>query len=119
MKHTIELSKDNVVEIKYVGEITEEENIDMIKQSYQLITQLVDSGHKPLVLVDLTETKGLNPPPINIQAMRDSDAYRLAGFGISNPNDFKTAEALIEKSGAKDHVRIFGTRDQALAWLKS
>ena len=118
MKHTIRLTKDDVVEIKYVGDISEEDNLEMIKQSYQLIAQLVDKGHRPLVLVDLTETEQFNPPQINVQAMRDSDAFKMAGFGISNPDDLKTAEAIIEKAGSKDHVKIFGTREQALSWLK-
>lgn len=119
MKHKISINKEDIVELKYVGEISDEDNIEMIKRSYTLINELLDRGKKPLVLVDLTQTSHFTPPDINVQAMRDSEAFKLAGFGISNPDDYKIAEQIIEKSGSNAQIRIFQTREQAIAWLQS
>ena len=118
MKHQIFLNSDDIVEMHYIGPISEEENMELIKQSYDLITKLGDEGKSPLVLVDLTKTDHFAPPAVNIQAMRDSEAFKMAGYGIKNQDDVDTAEELVAKAGAADHVRLFPNREKAVAWLK-
>lgn len=117
MKHKIFINKNNIVELKYVGDISEKDNLQIIKTSFELITELIDHNKKPLVLVDMTDSEHFKPPEINIQAMRDSEAFKMAGFGINNKQDMDTAVELIVRSGAGDHVRIFDTRKEAEDWL--
>lgn len=119
MKHTIQLNDQDVIEMHYVGPISEEENMDLIKQSYELITQQIDRGKKPLILVDLSQSKHFVPPAINVSAMRDSEAFKMAGFGLTDPEDRAVALGVIAKAGAQDHVRLFDDRSQAEAWLNS
>lgn len=119
MKHTIKLNDQDIIEMRYVGPISDEENMELIKQSYNMITQQIDSGKKPLILVDLTQSKHFVPPSINASAMRDSEAFKMAGFGLDDPQDRTVALDLISKAGAQDHVRLFDDRAQAEAWLNS
>lgn len=119
MKHTIKLNDQDLIEMHYIGPISDEENMDLIKQSYELITKQIDRGKKPLILVDLTQSTHFVPPAINVNAMRDSEAFKMAGFGITDAHDREVALGVIAKAGAQDHVRLFDDRAQAEAWLNS
>lgn len=118
MKHKVFINDDDILEMEYVGDISEEENMTMIKLSYELITKLIDTGKKPLVLINMTQSNNFNPPAINTQAMHDSEAFKMAGYGINNQEDLKTAKAVVEKAGAENQVKIFDDRISALGWLK-
>jgi hypothetical protein len=119
MKHSIFVNDQGIVEMHYVGPISDEENMELIKKSYELITKQIDLGKKPLVLVDHSKSKHFLPSVINTKAMRDSEAIKMAGFGVDDPADRQVAMDTVAKAGAQDHVRLFDNRKQAEAWLNS
>lgn len=117
MKHSIFINDDGIIEIRYVGPIGDEENMQLIKGSYELITRQIDQNQPALVLVDLSRSDHFHPDIINAKAMRDSEAVKMAGFGVTNSEDREAVEKIIQQSTAGDHVRLFDSRAEAVEWL--
>lgn len=83
------------------------------------ITHLFESEGLHSVLVDGTQGVGLSPEAIDLFAKSDMLTFvkKVAVYGITNSIFRLAMEAVIKASG-RDNLRLFSTREEALAYLK-
>lgn len=85
-----------------------------------LVVQMEDSGRDPLMLIDFTKLKSMDPAvvPLGTNATRDLNCKKMAGFGI-DPAIKPQLDSMKFDSLKADMIREFATREEAEAWLLS
>lgn len=119
MSHRIFLNSDGFLEQEYKGNLTQEIVDKAIKDTMRTIKVMQKDGKPLLLLVNCTELGRINTPSrkASVEALRDIAYDKLAVYG-SSPIAKAMSNLIIHASGKQRKIRLFNTRDAAIAWLK-
>lgn len=119
MPNEVRLGDDGFIHNVYRGDQSEASVLQVAEETLALIDELRDRGRPVRLLVDLREMGGSSASSrrASWEALKGSDYDRIAIFGA---NRFlkHVANLIIRASGRADVARTFGSREQAVAWLK-
>ena len=112
---------DDFIEIVLEGPQTEANVRQLMKLDDAVIDKFVRSGKPLRILVDLSQltSVGLSGFTAAAKNMEDRkvDYQRVALYGIHLDIVKELAELFMKMFGDSDKMKIFDTREQALAWL--
>ena len=112
------LAPEGFVEFRMIGEQSYQK-IEKTAMACRRFIDLLNYQHKPLLgLVDLSEDHSINPGTnkATLKALEEIPYQRAAMFGAS-PIMTEVTRALIAALGKGANTKIFGTREEAEAWL--
>lgn len=116
--NTVKLMPEGFIEVRLVGE-QDFQKIDLIpKEAQPIIDELQYAGKPVLALIDFTEDKSFNTGS-NKAALGALERipYRRVAMVGTNPLILVAARAIVAALGKSDNTKIFGSRDEAVAWL--
>jgi hypothetical protein len=117
-ENTVTLLPEGYVLVTLVGK-QDYMTMDRVAHDCKAIAAEVRMDGKPLIgLVDFTEDLGFSSGTNKavMKALEDIPYDRIAMYGTS-PVLTEVTKAVILALGKSDRTKVFGTRDEALAWL--
>lgn len=115
--NSLKVLPDGIIELTQRGYQTAQS----VGQFQSQIDSMTDDAHKQgqkvLILVDMTEVTGHDPQAREEGKKRMNGNYDAMAICGSDMAIRLIINWLIRLSGAGDKVRLFETRDSALAWL--
>jgi hypothetical protein len=117
-ENTVTLEPEGYMLVKLVGK-QDYMTMDTVARECKAMAAEMKMDGKPLIgLVDFTEdlgfTSGTNKAVL--KALEEISYDRVAMFG-THPVLTEVTKAVILALGKGDRTKVFGTRDEALAWL--
>jgi hypothetical protein len=120
-KNKVFLNRDDIIEVKVIGNQTSDTIIDMAHQIDELLGELNAQNKLGLVLDDVSELGKTDTAAR--QALRDVARQlpydKVAMFGNVNPIMRTGTTLLLQAIGMGQKIKYFEDRDQAISWLKS
>lgn len=118
MLHTVSLNTNQQIELRAVGLVTTQDNLEVGKKMLTLATELGDRGLPVRLLCDFTDWAGDERPDVVLRGAVASDLGidRVAVYGIK-PHLMDVIEKSAAAGGVSDKIKFFATRDEAEAWL--
>lgn len=120
MANRVFINPEGYVEVTIIGDQTGQSFRQSSAEAEPLIHQLRQASKPVLGLVDLTQ-KGKYTPESNkaaMQLLEDMDYDRIAMFGAEYVLK-EVTELIILAMGRKDTTKLFGKREDAVAWLQA
>lgn len=120
MKHIIRLSEEGYIETIYDGDVSVEDSKAMFRKRYELAYGLADMGKDVNLLVDTRKLGKVAVEEVNpfvALSLKSLDFNRLAVFGARREVEL-LAKVLLTLAGKLSRLKIFKTREEAVAWLK-
>ena len=120
MQNSVKLNSEGIVEAFVIGDQDYESFRKLANDADPLLIEQRKKGNPVLGLVDLTK-KGHYTAASNRAAMEmleKMDYDRVAMFGTEAVLK-EVTEMIILAMGKHDKTKLFHTRDEAMAWLKS
>ncbi len=120
MANRVFINPEGYVEVTVIGDQTSETFGAASVEAQPLIGKLRKEGKAVLGLIDLTQ-KGKYTPASNkaaMQLLEDMDYDKIAMFGAEYVLK-EVTELIILAMGRKDTTKLFGKREDAIAWLKT
>ncbi len=120
MQNSVKLNSEGIVEAFVIGDQDYESFRKLADSAQPLLADLRKSGKPVLGLVDLTK-KGHYTVASNRAAMEmleKMDYDRVAMFGAEDVLK-EVTEMIILAMGKRENTKLFTSRDEAVAWLKS
>ena len=120
MDNKVFLNNEDIIEEVYVGDqdgFSVQETL--VKNALPLIEHLKSQSKQVLVLVDLLQIGMPNASARAVaqKALQELDFEKLAVY-TENVYIKYVATFVIKASGKSEKIKVFKTRDEALAWLK-
>jgi len=118
MRHTIFINPDDIIEIRFDGELNFKDNLELGKKVLTLTTTVKDQGKQAKLLVDFTNLTSRNPltTRLNIAIVKDLESVKIAGYGADDKS-VKDVEEITTQTDTKDRIRLFSSRQEAENWL--
>ena len=119
MPYEAHLRQDGILRVKFVGDIDEEDWMAYSAEYTPLVETITDA--QPLhFLVDASEIGKISAPArkILLDAFRYPDP-RIGNTAMLGASRYvRVLASFILKATGRDNICIFGTEEEALAWLK-
>jgi hypothetical protein len=114
----VSLAPEGYVEVQLVGEQTFA-TIEAVGKACRPFIDKLNYQHRPILgLIDLTEHNSVNPGTNKAAlSLLESIPYKRAAMFGANMIMTEIARGLIAALGKSANTKIFGTREEAVAWL--
>lgn len=114
--NSITVSPDGYLEVKFVGQQTDDSFRRIYSEALPFIEQITASGKALLGLFDLSQQTGfsLSSDKMALELLEKIPYTKIAMFQVPY---HEVAQGIIMATGKGDKTKIFDTREQALAWL--